>query len=103
MCPVTTRIGRAFDDKTLSTTRATIVLPDGSVTSSLLYGAIRVDLPAAITTAAIVGALRGAAPNRGVAGAFSRGRGRLSNSFNNPPTPMRMISALVTFNPANNR
>ena len=55
-----------MDDSTLSTTRAIIGLPDLSVTSSLLCGAIRRDRPAASTTAAMVGALRGAARCRGV-------------------------------------
>ena len=41
----------------------------------------------------MVGALRGATPVCGVAGAFSRGSGRVSISFSRPPTPMRMISA----------
>ena len=51
----------------------------------------------------MTGALRGAAPDRGVAGAFSRGIGRVSISFSRPPTPMRIMSRGVTGTPANRR
>ena len=78
-------------------------LPALSATSSLLCGAMRRDRPAAITTAAMIGAVRGAAPERSVAGAFSRGSGRVSASCSSPPTPMRMMSEGVTLIPANSR
>ena len=51
----------------------------------------------------MVGALRGATPVRGVAGAFSRGSGRVSISFSRPPTPIFMISDGPTGSPANSR
>ena len=51
----------------------------------------------------MVGALRGAMPVCGVAGAFSRGSGRVSISFSRPPTPICMISVGPTGRPANSR
>jgi hypothetical protein len=93
MWPVTTSTGRAWLASTASTVRAIMGVPCASGSSSLLRGAMRLDRPAASTMAAM----------RGGGAAASRGTGLAANSFSNPPTPMRAMSALPAGSPANRR
>ena len=86
----------ALDDNTLSMTRAIIALPALSGTSSLLCGRHPAGASSPETTAAINGALRGAAHGPwGGRGFFPWHRPRL-HFLQQAPTPIRMMSRGVT-------